>query len=146
MNYYYTDSTNQTKGPVNAEELQTLATTGVLNASTMIAQVGSQQWIPIGTIIPMVAPAPNTPNEPLAIWSFVLSMVGLLCCGFVVSVPAVICGHLALSNINKKPHLQGKGLALAGLIIGYTGAAFWFLYIIFFGGLEFLQEMAKGMK
>src|SRR6266853_2086934 len=63
---------------------------------------------------PTTAPAPSTAvgrTEPLAIWSFVLSMLSLACCGFVLGIPGVICGHLALSKIQKEPQLQGKGLA-----------------------------------
>jgi len=146
MDYYYTDSNNQTNGPVSLDQLRSLALSGTLNASTMIAPLGSQQWSPIGTLIPTVAPAPNRPNEPLASWSFVLSLFGLFCCGFIVAIPAIICGHLALSNIGKKPHLQGKGLAIAGLIIGYVGFAFWLLHTVFFGGIAFLSIIAEGMK
>lgn len=50
----------------------------------------------------------------LAIASLVLSVVGPITC-----IPAIICGHLALRRIRKEPILRGRGLALAGLIIGY---------------------------
>ena len=146
MYYYYTDSNNQTRGPVTIAQLHSLAASGALNASCMVAAVGTQQWTPIGTIVPSIAPAPSSPNEPLAIWSFVLSLIGLLCCGFcgfIVSLPAIICGHLALSNIHKKPHLQGAGLAIAGLIIGYIGTLFWIVYLLFFGGMAFLEGLSK---
>jgi hypothetical protein len=35
-------------------------------------------------------------------------------------IPAVICGHLALRKIQKDVSLRGRGLALAGLIVGYS--------------------------
>jgi hypothetical protein len=150
MDYYYTDSNNQTRGPVTIAQLHSLAASGALNASCMVAAVGTQQWTPIGTIVPSIAPAPSSPNEPLAIWSFVLSLIGLLCCGSIVSLPAIICGHLALSNIHKKSHLQGAGLAIAGLIIGYIGTLFWLIgtlfwivYLLFFGGMAFLEGLSK---
>ena len=50
----------------------------------------------------------------LAIASLVFSLVGPIGC-----IPAVICGHLALRKIQKEVAVQGRGLALAGLIIGY---------------------------
>lgn len=143
MEYYYTDSGNQTRGPVSLDQLRSLARSGAIDGSSMVAAVGTQQWVSAGTIIPAIAPAPNRPKEPLAIWSFVLSLVGLFCCGFIVSIPAVICGHLALSNINKKPHFEGKGLATAGLTLGYIGALFWLVYLLLFGGLAFLEGLAK---
>jgi hypothetical protein len=86
------------------------------------------------------------PTEPLAIWSLVLSLVGLLgfCCGGpVLGIAGVICGHLGLSKINANPQLQGRGLALAGLIIGYFSVVSWALYLIFFGGLAALSGMLE---
>jgi len=81
------------------------------------------------------------PTEPLAIWSLILSIVGLVgfCCGGpVLGIAGVICGHLGLSKINANPQLQGRGLAMAGLIIGYFSVVSWALYLIFFGGLAAL--------
>jgi hypothetical protein len=55
-----------------------------------------------------------------AIWSFVLSLVGLVfCCSF-ASIPAVICGHVAMPKIKRSGGLlTGSGFAIAGLVIGY---------------------------
>jgi hypothetical protein len=86
------------------------------------------------------------PTEPLAIWSLVLSLVGLLgfCCGGpVLGIAGVICGHLGLSKINANPQLQGRGLAMAGLIIGYLAVVSWALYLIFFGGIAALSSMME---
>ena len=86
------------------------------------------------------------PTEPLAIWSLVLSLVGMLgfCCGGpVLGIAGVICGHLGLSKINANPQLQGRGLAMAGLIIGYFAVVSWALYLIFFGGLAALSSMME---
>jgi Domain of unknown function (DUF4190)/GYF domain 2 len=80
-------------------------------------------------------------TEPLAICSLVLSVLGLLCCGFVLGIAGVVCGHLALSKIQKEPELQGKGLATAGLIIGYVAIVFWVVYLVFFGGFSFLRTI-----
>ena len=49
----------------------------------------------------------------------IASLVLVLALGPVGCIPAIICGHLALRRISKEPTLQGRGLALAGLIIGY---------------------------
>ena len=103
---------------------------------------------------PAVASGPVTPTtvvvaaptEPLAIWSLVLSLIGLLgfCCGGpVLGIAGVICGHLGLSKINANPQLQGRGLAMAGLIIGYFAVVSWALYLIFFGGLAALSSMME---
>jgi len=52
----------------------------------------------------------------LAIASLVFSLLGPI-----GSIPAVICGHIALRKIRKEVTVKGYGLALAGLIIGYIG-------------------------
>ena len=56
-----------------------------------------------------------------ALASLVLGILGLVLIGPLGSIPAVICGHVALSRIKKNPDaLDGDGLALAGLILGYV--------------------------
>jgi len=51
----------------------------------------------------------------------VLAIVSLIT-AFFFSLVAVITGHIALSQI-KKTGEKGRGLAIAGLIIGYAGIA-----------------------
>lgn len=100
-----------------------------------------------GPVVP--APTRSAPTEPLAIWSLVLSIVGFLgfCCGgSILEIGAIVCGHLALSKINANPALQGRGLALAGLIIGYFVFVSWAFYLIFFGGLAALQGILESTR
>lgn len=68
------------------------------------------------------APAYGQPagakTNTLAIVALVASLAGLFTgVGFLVGI---ICGHISLSQI-KKTGEQGRGMALAGLIIGYIG-------------------------
>jgi uncharacterized protein YacL len=49
----------------------------------------------------------------------VLAIVSLVS-AFFISIVGIITGHIALSQI-KKTGEQGRGLAIAGLIIGYVG-------------------------
>jgi hypothetical protein len=118
MEYYYTDVQNQPRGPVTLAELQELVAQGAVHPYTMVAQVGSQQWVPIGTVLPGLVPFAPQPTEPLAIWSICLSVAGLSCYGL-TAIGGVICGHMALSALKRKPTFQGRGLAIAGLIVGY---------------------------
>ena len=55
----------------------------------------------------------------LAIASLVLSLSALLL-GPLGFIPGIICGHLALSSIKENPAQKGRGIALAGLIVGYA--------------------------
>ena len=50
----------------------------------------------------------------------IASLVFALALGPFGLIPAVICGHLALRKIEKDVSLRGRGLALAGLIAGYS--------------------------
>jgi len=63
-------------------------------------------------------------TPPETSWKAILS----LCCGLFLASPlaiaGVVLGHLALSEIRKRPdHLGGKELAIAGLVLGYVGLA-----------------------
>ena len=58
-----------------------------------------------------------------AIASFVVALV----CGGPL---AVIFGHVALSQIDKNQE-DGRGLAIAGLVIGYISLVFWFPLFFF---------------
>ena len=63
----------------------------------------------------------------------VLAIVGFVL-AFFVSLGAVICGHIALSQI-KKTGEKGHGLALAAVIIGYVGIAIGIIYFIVIIGI-----------
>ena len=71
--------------------------------------------------------APRT--APIAIVSLVLAILSCACVlffpvGLAFAIAAVICGHLGRSKIRKSGGaLQGMGVTLAGLIVGYTGLA-----------------------
>jgi hypothetical protein len=60
-------------------------------------------------------------------------------------IAGIICGHIALSRIKNNPALEGRGLALAGVIIGYVAIAGWLAWILLFGGLAVLQGISESM-
>jgi len=69
-----------------------------------------------------------------AIWSFVLSLLSFLCFGPLTGIPAIICGHVAHSNIKRSQGtLTGDGLAIAGLVIGYLVSIGWIFIFVLFG-------------
>ncbi len=57
------------------------------------------------------APSPQGRTNTLAIVALIL--------GIVVPIGGIICGHIALSQI-KRTGENGRGLALAGTVIGYV--------------------------
>lgn len=49
-----------------------------------------------------------------------LSIVALVLSILWISIPAVICGHIGLNQIKSRGE-GGRGIAIAGLVIGYIG-------------------------
>jgi len=104
---------------------------------------------PAGGVVTAVTPPPP-PTEPLAILSLVLSLLGMFgfCCTPVVltGIAGVVCGHIALSRIKARPELQGHGLAVAGLVIGYFAIVGWLLWVLLFGGLAIMQGIMQSIS
>ena len=128
------------EGMANWQPLSQFPELGAAVPAAPPAQIGGAPASAPPTSVPVVK------TEPLAIWSFVLSLLSLVCCGFILGIPGVVCGHLALSKLQKEPQLQGKGLATAGLVIGYAAIAFWLIYVVFFGGLAAIRELTQGSR
>jgi len=63
----------------------------------------------------------TTKISAAAVASLALGIISLVFLGLFAGIPAVICGHVSLSNIKKNSILTGKGMAIAGLITGYLG-------------------------
>ncbi len=63
-------------------------------------------------------------TSALAIWSLVTGILGFCCIGPFGILPAIICGHMALSRMKQSGgQLGGGGMAIAGLVLGYLGLA-----------------------
>lgn len=69
-------------------------------------------------------------ESSLAVVSFVFGIIGLFLFG---SIIAIICGHIARSEIKRNPSsMSGDGYAFAGLIMGYIGLVLFALVIVFY--------------
>lgn len=77
-----------------------------------------QQWAAPPQVHYVVA-QPSSGTNGLAIASMVL---GILWLYWVGSILAVIFGHIALSQL-KRSQQGGRGMAIAGLVLGYIGIA-----------------------
>ncbi len=73
------------------------------------------------------APA-AAPTNTLAIISMISSIVGLLSWGL-LSILGVILGHISMKQIKQRGE-GGRGMALAGLIVGYVGIGIYALVTI----------------
>lgn len=91
------------------------ATITVPEETAGTADVSTQANIPPALPGKVATTAQRTSR--LAIASLICSLSSFITC--VGWLPGIICGHLAKSRIRRNPSLKGRGLATAGLIIGY---------------------------
>jgi len=80
------------------------------------------------------------PNSSLAVVSLVCGLLGWTLLPFLGSIVAIITGHMARAEIRRNPEaLDGDGLAIAGLVLGWVSVALGLLAIValvlFFGGI-----------
>ncbi len=56
----------------------------------------------------------------MAITSFLLGTISLMCLGVIAGIPAIILGHVAHRRVRREPdRYKGAGLAIAGFAMGY---------------------------
>lgn len=77
--------------------------------------------------VPMSAPPSNT----MAIVSLICSILGLTLLPGLGSVVGIVAGHIALSQLRTR-HEGGRGMAIAGLIVGYSGVVIIGLVVLAF--------------
>ena len=152
-------------GVFSLEEVNRQLAAGTLRLTDQGWYEGAAGWAALSTVpgvsatAPPMSPLPVVPaagpvvpprkTEQLAVLSLIFSALGLcgFCCGFFMTaaIAGIICGHIALSRIKANPELEGHGLAMAGLIIGYLAVAGWLTWILLFGGLAVLQGISESM-
>jgi hypothetical protein len=156
-------------GIFSLEEINQQLAAGTLSLSDQAWYEGAAGWAALSTVpgvsatAPVSAPpasaavVPATPatavpqrkTEQLAVLSLIFSVLGLFgfCCGLFMAggIAGIVCGHIALSRIKANPDLEGHGLALTGVIIGYLAVAGWLIWAVFFGGLAVLQGITESM-
>ena len=86
-------------------------------------------------------------TSAMAVISLVSGILGWTLVPFLGSIVAVVTGHLARGEIRRAPdRLEGDGLAVAGLVLGYASIAMAvlaaFAFVMFFGGLAWLAAMS----
>ena len=83
-----------------------------------------------------------------AIVSLVSGLLGWTLLPLIGSLVAIVTGHIARAEIRRHPEtLEGDGLAVAGLLLGYAAFAIAvasvIALIVFFGGLAALIALAS---
>lgn len=119
-----------------------------------------QEWTPppspeagwqnqdVGANAPLQSPPVSGQNKTLPIVSLILGIVSLCCyVSPLTGIAALITGFLGMKNANSDPiQYGGKGLAIAGMVLGalffLIGMAYW-IFIFFFGGMAMLMDAAR---
>ncbi len=71
-------------------------------------------------------------NNQKALWSMILGILSLVCCGLLAGIPALILGNSAQKEIAASGGMQtGEGMAKAGVILGWISIALSILGLIF---------------
>ncbi len=89
---------------------------------------------------------PPRQTSTLAIISLVAGILGWTLLPFLGSIGAIIFGHLARGEIRRSNgQLDGDGLAITGLVLGWVNVVIAVLaimaFILFFGGLAWLAAV-----
>lgn len=86
---------------------------------------------PASTGVPTSVYVATPPTSGLAIASLVCGIMGLVTCLCLPGIPAVVCGHMALSRIAEaQGRLGGRGLAIAGLVTGYLSVVILVIFVL----------------
>jgi hypothetical protein len=88
----------------------------------------------------------QSPTDAVAVCALVFGIIGLVCIQ-IFSVVAVICGHIALKRAQDTSGTSpNKGLAIAGLVMGYLGIIVFVLIILFYGAAILAAIASEGFS
>jgi hypothetical protein len=126
-------------GPVPLETIKQWIREGRIGPRTRVQAPNSSEWRTAPELPELSNLFPNRPTEPapvsvppaaepqkgLAITSFVLGLLSMVCFAFLTGIPAIICGHIAHNRARRQPGLYGgAGFATAGFVMGYVSLLF----------------------
>ncbi len=146
--WYYSINGAQ-QGPVDDEEMRAMLASGMVHSSTLVWRDGMDAWQPLSSqpewatqiASPMGTPIPaytvSPPTNGLAIASMVLGLISLpvmLGCAFgiLTAIPAVICGHLSLTQMKQNVFQTGRGFAITGIVTGYLTILVTAIFVLIF--------------
>jgi hypothetical protein len=127
-------------GPVSAEQVRQWIAERRLHAQSLAQVEGTIGWKPLSLfpefsgalagqpIIPAPLPtsagsSPASGTNPMALTSLILGCVSLVCCQPLAIVGVILAG-VALSQLKHGPQQEGKGLAIAGLVVSICSLVF----------------------
>ena len=136
----YVQHNGKQLGPYTEAEVRAQLAAGSISPQDHAWWEGQPDWIVLAQspfvaqaepgLTPPPAPPPPPPvigapvfggpesTSKLAVWALVFGCLSVFL-SLLASIPAIVLGHLSMSQIRKKPGMKGHGMALAGLILGY---------------------------
>jgi hypothetical protein len=129
-------------GPVTAGQLRQWITEGRANAQTQTLGPGASEWKPLGALPEFAGPfAPPTPpvigpwpgmaartrkTSGFAVTGLICGVLAWMsfccCCGFPFNFLGLVFSLIGWAQISRQPELyEGRGLAVAGLILSAAG-------------------------
>jgi Domain of unknown function (DUF4190)/GYF domain 2 len=163
-------------GPISHEQLKQWMAEGRANAQTKLLPEGSTEWKPLGTLpefqtsfppppigqpippsttpptigAPQIIAAPQTgKTNTLGVVGLICGILSFFCCcwGFPLSIVGILCSILALNQIKSRPDLyNGKGMAIAGLILSISSLLLIGIYMLFTFGISGHPDILREMR
>lgn len=137
----------KTYGPVSAEQLRQWIAQGRANALTQTLAEGATEWKPLGALPefiqffptahpPLIAPQGQLhKTNGFATAGLIFGIASwVICCCYSLpwSILGIVFSAIALSQINRRSEThEGRGLALAGLILSISGLVFYLVLLTF---------------
>jgi hypothetical protein len=128
---WYYSRAGQRSGPMTLEALRGMAASGQL-----VWTEGMTDWLPAAQV-PAIGVHGGAVPQPLGyyqppiglqpsektkcVWALVCGIVSLLCCGVLLGPVALALGLMALSGMKRHGNQDGRGMAIAGVVLGIIG-------------------------
>jgi len=98
------------------------------------SEIAYQQPQDVGVAPTGLYGAGHVKTNQLAIWSLITGLLfcfALFCCIPITPILAIVFGHIAISQINSSNGIEtGKGMAIAGLVLGYGQMLLYIVWIV----------------
>jgi len=152
MKQFYLDDEGKPAGPYPIDQIREFLRDRVVTPDRLASESPEGPWTSLQqlgiTVAQPIAVSSNLPppqavstgfdpiiwvqsQSPLAIASVVCGVLTILpLVGWITCIGALVCGHIALVQLKKTPGMGGRGLAIAGLVLGYLGVGFCVLKVI----------------
>jgi hypothetical protein len=133
-------------GPVSVGQIRQWQAEGRVNSATLLQAEGSGEWRALSSTpefgvppIIMMPPAASAKpgNNHMAVAGLIFGALSNICCcfGIVCAVLGIVFSVIAINQHESRPQQDGKGMAVAGLILSVVGLTWHCFLPSIFGGL-----------